>query len=162
MSVSRRKLLQNTVLAAAACAAGALPVWAAKNQKGPNGPPQPEVEDAGLKPLDRVAFEAAVGSGFRVTPTTGGSSVVWLRLLSVNDLPALVPINTGAMAVPPPRQKSAPVKTAGFLLSFLGTLPKPLPQGTYNFEHARLGKFSLLIVPGKSGQETYTAVINRL
>jgi hypothetical protein len=163
MSVSRRKLLQHSIFAAAACAVGALPALAAKNKNvvHSNLPPV-TVENAGLKPLARPAFEATIGSGFRVTPTSGKSPAVWLRLLAVKDLPALAPVNTGMMAVSPPKQKSAPVNTSGFMLSFLGTLPKPLPQDTYTFEHARLGKFSLLIVPDKDGEQTYTATINRL
>lgn len=163
MLVSRRKVLQHSIFTAVACAFGALPAWSAKNQiVFNNNPKQGGVESAGLQPLDRSAFEAAIETGFSVTPASGKDPGVWLRLLAVKDLPALAPVNTGAMAVPPPKQKSAAVQTTGFMLFFLGTLPKPLPQETYTFEHAQLGKFSLMIVPDKSGQQTYTAVINRL
>jgi hypothetical protein len=162
MPVSRRKLLQNTVFVMAACAAGPLPVWAASNKNKNSGSETPNAaENAGLQHLSRTAFEAEVGSGFQVTPTTGKASPVWLRLLAVTDLPALVPVNPASMAVPP-KQKSAQIQTSGFMLSFLGTLPKPLPQGTYTFEHSGLGKFSLLIVPDGRRSQTYTAVINRL
>lgn len=162
MSVSRRKLLQNTALVAVACAASPVSIWAAKNRNNSTNNSSPNQEEsAALQNLDRAKFAAAVGSGFKVTPTSGKSdTVVWLRLLAVEDLPALVPVNTGAMAVAPPKQKSAAVETIGFMLTFLGTLPKPLPQGTYIFEHSGLGRFSLFIVP--HGQQTYTAVINRL
>ena len=56
--------------------------------------------------------------------------------------------------------------TAGecFTLSFAGPQKQPLPQGTYAFDQAKLGKFSLFIVPGtadKSGQH-YLAVVNRV
>jgi hypothetical protein len=161
MSVSRRRLLQHSMVAAVACVAGPLYAWTGKKNNPTSNSSPNQAENAALQPLDRAAFTHAVGSGFRVTPTTGKSSPVWLRLLAVTDLPALVPVNTASMDVPP-KHISAPVQTKGFMLSFLGTLPKPLPQGTYIFEHAGMGKFSLLIVPDGPGQETYTAVINRL
>ena len=159
MPVSRRKLLQHSMLAAFALAARRL--HAGTSQKaGSDGPPD-QAQDATLKQLDRAAFTRALGSAFQVSPTTGKSSPVWLRLLAVEDLPALVPVNPGLMAVPP-KQKSVPIQTSGFMLDFLGTLPEPLAQGTYVFDHPQLGRFSLLIVPLGQGQQTYVAVINRL
>jgi hypothetical protein len=159
MSVSRRKLLQHSILAAVALAARRL--YAGTGQKaGSDGPPD-RAQDDTLKHLDRAAFTSAIGSGFQVSPTTGKSSPVWLRLLAVDDLPALAPVNPALMAVPP-TQKSAPIQTTGFMLDFLGTLPEPLKQGTYVFDHPELGKFSLLIVPEGQGRQTYVAVINRL
>lgn len=155
MAVSRRKLLQNSFVALAACAASPFPLWATgKKASG-------TIENAGLQHLNRKAFEAQIGSGFQVTALSGKGSSVWMRLLAVSDLPKLVPQNVAAMAVPP-KQKSAQIHTIGFMLSFLGTLPKPLAQDTYNFEHAALGKFPLLIVPEGHGADTYIAVINRL
>jgi hypothetical protein len=160
MSVSRRKLLQNSVLAAFAFAAGRL--HAGTGQKdGSSADSPPDKPAVTLKTLDRAAFAGALGSGFQVSPTTGKSSPAWLRLLAVQDLPALASVNPALMAVPP-QQKSAPIQTTGFMLQFLGTLPEPLKQGTYNFDHPQLGKFSLLIVPEGPGQQTYIAVINRL
>lgn len=163
MPVSRRRLLQNSALVAAACVASPISIWAAKNNNNSTNQssPNPE-ENAALHNLDRARFATQVGSGFKATPTSGKSAPAWLRLLAVNDLPGLVPVNTGAMAVSPPKQSSAAVETRGFMLTFLGTMPKPLPQGTYMFEHSSLGKFSLLIVPDGPGKQTYTAVINRL
>lgn len=161
MSVSRRKLLQHSILAVVACAARPLFAWQGKKSGSSDSSSVDAAENDALQRLDRAAFTGAIGSGFQVTSTSGKPSSVWLRLLSVDDLPALVPVNAASMAVPP-KQTSAPTQTTGFVLVFLGTLPKPLPQGTYTFEHPDLGKFSLLIVPGGSGSQTYTAVINRL
>lgn len=158
MSVSRRQVLQQSILAVAACAVSPLPAWAGTTKTPPGNsshPPTPGPEP------DRAKFTRAIGSGFKVTPTSGKESAVWLRLLAVQDLPPLVPVNPGSMAVPP-KQKSAPIQTTGFMLSFLGPSAQPLPQGTYIFEHAAMAKFSLLIVPDGQGRETYTAVINRL
>lgn len=164
MSVSRRRLLQNSALVAAACVASPISIWGAKNGNNSTNNSSPNQEEsAALQNLDRAKFAAAIGSGFKVTPTSGKSNtVVWLRLLAVNDLPAIVPVNTGAMTVSPPKQSSAAMETRGFMLTFLGTMPKPLSQGTYMFEHSGLGKFSLLIVHDGPGKQTYTAVINRL
>ena len=159
MSVSRRQLLRNSVFAALACAASPLQAWTGPKSGSTKQPPKNPVDNAGLQHLDRASFTGVIGSGFKVSVTSGNSSTVWLRLLKVEDLPALTPVNLDAMAVLP-KHNTAPVTTSGFMLLFLGTLPKPLPQDTYTFEHPGLGKFSLLIVP--NGHETYTAVINRL
>jgi hypothetical protein len=159
MPVSRRQLLRNSVFAAIACAASPMQGWTGAKSSPTKQPPKNSIDNAGLQHLDRAAFTRVVGSGFKVSTTSGKSSTVWLRLLKVEDLPALAPVNLGAMAVLP-KHSTAPVTTSGFMLLFLGTLPKPLPQGTYTFEHPGLGKFSLLIVP--DGRETYLAVINRL
>jgi hypothetical protein len=160
MSVSRRNLLRNSILAAMAFTASPFRAWGAKNNSGKNSN-QGKVSNAGWEHLDRAAFNKAVGSGFKVTPVSGNGTSVWLRLLQVEDLPALVPVDPASMAVPP-KQTSPPILLSGFMLVFLGTLAKPLPQGTYDFEHPALGKFSMLIVPGGQGSQTYTAVIARL
>lgn len=160
MTVSRRNLLRNTVLAAIAFAVNPFRAWSGQKESGKK-PGQSTVSNAGWEHLDRTAFNKAVGSGFKVTPVSGTGDSVWLRLLKVEDLPALVPVSPDAMDVPP-KQISPTIPLSGFMLNFLGTLPKPLPQGTYTFEHPALGKFSLLIVPGGRGDQTYTAVIARL
>jgi len=143
-------------MAAAACTAAPLHAWNNKKPaldgetnhvRGPHG-------------VSRQDFERVVGSSFKVSPTTGSAGTVWLRMIAVNDLPALEPVNTGIMAVPPKTPTSA-VSTTGFMLRFSGPGTR-LPQGTYDFEHAGLGKFALLIVPGGPGLDTYTAVFNLL
>lgn len=157
MSVSRRQFLQGSAMAAAACTAAPLQAWnnnkpvidgQANHMHGPHG-------------LTRESFERFVGSSFQVSATTGKASTVWLRLLAVTDLPALEPVNTAIMAVPPPKSTSAPIVTTGFMLAFSGPGTR-LRQGTYTFEHAGLGKFALLIVPAGPGLDTYTAVFNEL
>lgn len=159
MSVSRRNLLKNTVFAALAGLASPLYSWSGNNKTAGGSAPQQHINN-NLNHLSRKSFTQVVGSSFKVT---GGrnASPVYLRLIEVQDLPALVPVNVGAMAVPPPPASSSQ-QTDGFMLMFSGSLPKPLPQGTYEFEHAGLGSFSLLIVPGGAGFQTYCAVINRL
>jgi len=141
----------------------------------------------GVSPMSKQSFEAVVGAGFKVSgiegvtgavshgrarKTQAGSAApvshstaaqmpaVWLRLIAVEDLPPLAPVNVGAMAVSP-KPGSAP-STTGFMLIFTGALQKPLPQDTYAFEHPALGKFQLFIVPGGRGEQSYTAVFNRL
>ena len=160
MSVSRRNLLRNSILAAIAFAASPFRAWSGQGKSGQKSGPS-NVNNDGWEHLDRAAFNKAVGTGFKVTPISGSGNSVWLRLLSVQDLPALVPVDPASMAVPP-KQKSANILLSGFMLIFLGTLAKPLPQDTYGFEHPGLGKFSLLIVPGGQGAQTYTAIIARL
>jgi hypothetical protein len=156
MSVSRRRFLQGSAMAAAACTAAPLHAWNNKKPaldgeinhiRGPHG-------------VSRQDFERIVGSSFKVSPTTGNAGTVWLRLLAVDDLPDLEPVNTGIMSVPPKTAISS-VSTTGFMLRFTGPGTR-LPQGTYAFEHAGLGKFALLIVPGGPGLGTYTAVFNLL
>lgn len=161
MSVSRRSLLQNSIFAIVAGLATPLYSWTGKNKTSGGAPPQHPVND-NLNHLSRHSFTEVIGSGFKVTePDSQNVSPVYLRLIAVEDLPAIVPVNAEAMIVPPPQTKSAQ-KTDGFILIFTGSLPKPLPQGTYEFEHARLGTFSLLITPGGGGFQSYNAVINRL
>lgn len=111
--------------------------------------------------LSRQAFESVVGSVFEVSPSSGNSHPVWLRLLAVNDLPALAPMNPGSMAVPP-KPTSAPITTTGFMVQFSGPASQPLLQDTYRFTHDTLGQFSMFIVPGGPGSDTYTAVFNEL
>ena len=158
MTVSRRSVLRQGFVAAVACVAGPLQAWSA-NKKNSNNDSARKGTGADSQPLSREAFNKAVGSGFKVSPTSGNGNTVWLRLLSVQDLPALVPVDTAAMDVPP--RSTSSVTTSGFMLHFLGTLPKPLPQDTYTFEHPKLGTFPLFIVPeGANGE--YIAVINLL
>jgi hypothetical protein len=160
MSVSRRNLLKNTAFAALVGLARPLYSWSGHNNNSGGKALQPLVNN-NLSHLNRKLFTQVVGSSFKVTEERGNSSPVYLRLIAVEDLPPLVPVDEGAMAVPPPKINSSQ-QTDGYVLIFSSSLPKPLPQGTYEFEHARLGSFSLLIVPGGGGFQTYCAVINHL
>lgn len=169
MSVSRRRFLQHGVLTAAACAAIPLEGWAAANnhagdrntpEPGNNRPPMsPHIQGDALERLDRDSFTGVLGTGFKVSQGKG-TDAIWLRLLSIHDF-TLTPVNTDSMAVSPKRSGIAPTTTV-FGLVFLGPGFQPLKQGTYVFEHINLGTFKLFIVPNAPGQDTYTAVINRL
>jgi hypothetical protein len=110
-----------------------------------------------LPPPGRQAFTGAVGSSFEVT-SESLKQPVWLRLLAVNDAPALTPVNTASMAVPPPKHYSK--TTTGFVLSFGGGPVENLAQGTYTFQSSALGQFSLFIVP--AGPQQYSAVFNHI
>jgi len=169
MSVSRRRFLQHGVLTAAACAAIPLQGWAAANNRaGDRNTSEPRNDmppislhgqgDA-LEHLQRDNFTDVVGTGFKVSRGKGADAI-WLRLLSITDFTS-TPVNTGGMAVPPPKHASPPTTTA-YGLVFLGPGSQPLKQDTYVFEHIKLGTFKLFIVPGGQGQDTYIAVINRL
>jgi hypothetical protein len=161
MSVSRRSVLWNSVLAALAFAASPLRSWSRTPNSGPNPKPG-NITGGSLQHLDRPAFTREIGTSFKVSPTSGKGDSVWLRLIKIEELPALVPVNSASMAVPPPKKTSAEVHTVGYMLIFLGTMAEQLRQDTYTFSHAGLGTFTLLLVPGPKGDQTYTAVINRL
>jgi hypothetical protein len=127
-------------------------------------PPQPNStanDFAGLDHLGRQHFTDAIGSAFKVTEPGSNAQPVWLRLLSVGELQAGVPMNPASMAVAP-KSVSTATLTTGFLLSFAGTGTQQLPQGTYIFEHDKLGRFGLFVVPGVGVQQTASAVVNRL
>ena len=176
MAFSRRRFLQHSAMAAAACAAAPLPGWGRGVNKpaGQGAPAQahqatpPKFPPAQLTPgamdalghMSRQDFVQAIGEAFQVTPGSPKASPVFLRLLAVNDLPALAPVNPASMAVSP--RPSTPVVTTGFMLQFAGTGTRPLAQGTYVFQHPVLGQFALFVVPGNGPQQTCTGVINWL
>ena len=59
--------------------------------------------------------------------------------------------------------KTSPAPTGSFSLVFTGPLHQFLPQRTYLFEHEKLGRFDLFIVPIGKDQNgfQYEAVFNR-
>lgn len=156
MSFSRRKFLQQGTLAALVCA-GPLRVLGASGNGPGNNLPHGHITGK-VSNLNRKVFESAVGSSFKVS---GGAEAAWLQLAAVEDLPALAPQNTGAMAVLPP-QSSSVVTTEGFMLSFTGGPSTGLAQGTYLFENGALGQFRLFIVPDGRTPQAYAAVFNQL
>lgn len=160
MAVSRRNLLQNSILAAVAFAVGPFKAWSAPTDNSSQDQSQSNITGGSLTDLDRAAFTNYVGSSFQASPASGNGNSVWLQLMAVGDLPEITPPDLTAMAVQPPASSPVPV-TSGFVLSFLGTMNPPLSQDTYTFENDGLGTFSLLLVPGPDGQ-TYHAVINRI
>lgn len=160
MAVSRRSLLQHSILAAVAFAVGPFRAWGDTTNDTSSTQGQSNVTGGSLTDLDRAAFTGAVGSSFQVSPASGQGNSVWLQLTTVDDLPEITPPDLGAMTVQPPANSPVPA-TSGFVLSFLGTTSQPLSQGTYTFQGDTLGSFSLLLVPRPDGQ-TYDAVINRV
>jgi len=167
MTVSRRLFLRSGMLAAVACTARPVLSWpeqvSGANAKGHSG----ETTAAGknwqlhanaLDHITRNDFTRATGSAFAVFPD-GATSPIFLTLLSVQDLPALVPVNPASMAVSPKPGAPTPSST-GFMLFFSGPNQPVLQQGTYLFQHSGMGDFALLIVPAGVGE--YSAVINRL
>lgn len=171
MAVSRRIFLRHTALAAAACAALPAHGWGSVRglitQDAPGKGkhlPKPNISQSdsdALAALTREHFSSAIGSGFKVSQVANDPQAQWLRLISVHDLPELAPVNLGMMAVAPKGSgKSTP--TSGFMVSFTGASSTALTQGSYLFEHDRLGHFALFIVPAGSGEQSYSAVINRI
>jgi len=158
MTVSRRRLLRNCVGAAAACMAGQ--AWGV-GQPGSRDTSGDRVGQTHLieKPavMTREFFAQALDSGFKVSLPSGNFTPVYLRLIKIDDLPAITPPDIGAMAVPP--KQTTYTVTSGFFLSFNGSFPDPLSQGKYTFEHPQLGKFELFIVPGDPASQSYTAVV---
>jgi hypothetical protein len=160
MSLSRRTFLWQGTLAALFCA-GPMRAWSAnRNNPGNNNLSQGHITGK-VTNLSRPLFEGAVGQTFKVSPANGAQPV-WLQLAAVEDLPALAPVNTGSMAVPPPQSSSPAIATVGYILSFTGGPSTGLAQGTYLFEHAKLGQFPLFIVPVGQTPQAYTAVFNEL
>lgn len=168
MAVSRRRFLHHGVLAAAACAASPLLALGPKRPVGGNedtvlrqpsssGSDNWQDHALALDGMTREQFAGAVGSEFKVTFSDGTTSPVWVRLMSVNDLPALVAVNPASFAVANRRSATAPA-TNGYMLTFGSS--SELQQGPYLFEHSTLGRFALFVVP--DGSQAYTAVINRL
>lgn len=96
-------------------------------------------------PLLRSSFAPRVGDTFQVR---AGPVPVVLRLTGVRELGQ-------------PQPTSAEYS---FAVAFSGPAEQPLAQGTYEFVHARMGRFALFIVPGAAGQgaRSYEAVFNRL
>jgi len=82
------------------------------------------------------------------------ASPLALQLTHVGDLPAKA--YQGAS-----RNLSADQEQC-FSLLFRGPADRPLGQGTYRFEHSRIGSFSLFIVPMVSGEgaQDYEVIFN--
>ncbi len=99
--------------------------------------------------LSKTAFEANLNTRFLVR--TQGAQSFALKLANVVDLKRRS------------KGKVAAANKEGFSLLFEG--PKGIPQDYYRFEHDKMGKFDLLMVPverrTKKGQ-SYEVIINRL
>jgi hypothetical protein len=101
--------------------------------------------------LARSMFAGRVGEIFQVRPEVSAPHP--LRLAAVRDL---------AAAARNEAQTSAD-KQRSFSLLFSGPIDLMIEQGTYRFEHDRLGTFSLFIVPMAPGEDAryYEAIFNR-
>jgi len=171
LAFSRRIFLRHGVLAAAACASSPFSAMAFDGRRTPIGGTEEgdsrktpgsgsdnwHDHAAALDHLGRNAFSGAVGTNFKVF--TAGQLPVWVKLLAVEDLPAIAPVNPASFAVMNKRNGFAPT-SSGFVLLFGGS--SPVPQETHLFEHQDLGRFALFTVPEGNGNQIYTAVVNRL
>ena len=113
---------------------------------------------ANLGSLTKASFLPLVNSSFAV----GGSVSLpasWFTLLSVEDMNAKTSVQPTSMAVMLKKMKMAAVQLDTFALHFHGT-GETLQQGTYEFQHRSLGRFSMFVVP--SGTTTYVAIVSHL
>ena len=103
--------------------------------------------------MTRTTFAPYFGHTFRVA--FGSSELVPLQLFKVRDLLAARVLAARGFTVDPDQS---------FSLLFRGPVDRPLPQDTYQFEHSRIGRFELLIVPMRPDQDAryYETIFNRL
>lgn len=170
MAFTRRLFLRQGFLTALA-ASFSKPLFAASGGRPPQGldgldplqgaspkqttPGTWQQHAATLNGLGRDAFAKVVGTNFKVF--LDNSQIVWVTLLSVEDLPKIAPGNPASFAVPQKGHSAVPT-SSGFVLLFGGS--SPLPQGTHLFQHDSLGNFAIFTVPG--GPQIYSATVNRL
>ena len=102
--------------------------------------------------LVRSTFEQYLGQVFRVRTDKAGT--LSMKLIGIRDLPAPAPQD----------ERSAIDREQSFSLMFRGPGSSRLEQDTYRFEHDRMGRFSLFIVPMSPTQSAqgYQAVFNRM
>ncbi len=101
----------------------------------------------------KATFAARVGQQFMVS---AGGAPVSLKLIKVLDGVARIYRS--------PKKIEAGREDACFQLVFTGPRNRVLREGTYPFQHSKLGKFSLFIGPGlvSTDGQHYTAIINRV
>ena len=146
MAITRRELLGcSSMLVALAAIPAGLSVIADAKTLVPSAP------------FSKDTFAALEGSNFQVT---SHSTRQVLTLVSVEDIPEPAPPDFARFAVQPPKSAPTPKLTA-FSLRFYGGV-KQLKQGTYTFQHEKIGEFRLFIVPSGDGQLFYTAIFNRI
>jgi hypothetical protein len=107
-----------------------------------------------LKTWKQSVFAALVGQAF--TLDAGAKGKVQVKLKAVKD-------GTAKVYYGPKRTVSAQLGDC-YILVFSGAANLALGQGTYGLEQTKLGKFSLLLVPGAQSKtgSNYTAVINHV
>ncbi len=142
---SRRTFLWGSVSAAFAAMFAALdlhPVWAAGGDA-----------NAPLVGWNKTTFAPHVNQNFTVNSGAGSST---LKLIAVKDLPAKIYYG--------PQHIVAAKSGDCFALVFSSTVSRRLKPRTYQFQHSKLGQFSLFITPSTratDGQH-YEAVINHV
>ena len=136
MGKSRREFIKRGAVAAVALS---VPATLAKSVSANS-------VDAILGNEDRLAkanFARHLNTTFRVQAS--GSKSVDLKLIEVSEV--------------------AGNKKAGFSLLFDGARGKILSQDIYSFQHDKIGKFSMLLVPvvtRRRNQPQYQVIINKL
>jgi len=117
-----------------------------------------------LAPRTMAAALRRVGRPRRIAPLATLHCADFAELL---DSPFQVqesPRRVLSLLLAEARDMSSRFGRESFLLRFRGPPYSSLPQGTYRFEHRKIGSFSLFIVPmsGDRNGEHYEAVFNRL
>ena len=163
MAVSRRQFLHWGVLAGATVGAfgqrGIHPDHSGEANAGHTIRPVPPVgghvgsNHPGLQQMTKESFAPYVGTGFKVSRDS--SQPVWIRLISAEQFPT-DPAHQQEISAATAKQ------TLTYMLRFIGSSDKVLPQGTYTLEHDKLGTFKLLLVPSSDGQQTYAAIVTHL
>ena len=156
MSISRRRFLRAGSVAALAAAVplkAALVATGQGTRKGLDGNPSDrlpdEIANGPLSYYTKSAFSAYLNSTFLVQASAFGT--IEVTLTQVIDFASGNVANQAGQEC--------------FSLLFKNGDGAALPQGTYGVEHAALGAFALLLVPGgadDNGRQSYVAVINRL
>lgn len=110
------------------------------------------VWDVSLSNVGFKDFAAQVGTSFQVRRPQGSP----LNLVLLDASPSATNSATGSSGGDAGNER--------FSLVFMGPTAAPLGQDTYTFEHARIGRFAMFIVPlhSNSGEYSwYEAVFNR-
>jgi hypothetical protein len=99
-----------------------------------------------MKKWDHAVIAAQMGTPFRFTAENGDQ--LDAELIETKEFPLTSRLHKRKAARPP------------FSALFRGTAGTPLPQGTYLTKHARLGSFSLFIVPVLPDPGYYEAIFS--
>jgi hypothetical protein len=114
------------------------------------------LREVSLAEVSFGTFAPLINSGFVLREATGAAQA--LQLVEVDPL---APTPDSAYSAEEP---SARTFSQMFSLFFAGDATRPLPQDTYVFEHAHLGRFEMFIVPVGCEDRShcyYEAVFNR-
>jgi hypothetical protein len=103
--------------------------------------------------MTKESFAPYLGSGFKIS--RGSAQPVWIRLISAQEFPTDLSQGHEINA-------ASAKKTTTYMLRFLGSSAKALPQGIYTLEHDKLGSLKLMLVPSGDGQQLYAAIVTHL